>query len=233
MASHEIVPGSDTGAAAWLLHLASKIDTHAHALSLSTHDVTTLKADAAMVGWIITVVPSLRASSQQFTTFKEEVFHGQSKGTPDAAPASPTLPQPPAAIPAGAIPRARALVQRIKRAPGYTEAMGRDLGIIAATSADLADGDSAKPTFRGTGLPHSENRLDWVKKRHSGVVIQSKRPGDPDWVDLGQDNYSPYVDGRPPVTPGTSETRQYRMRYLDKDTEVGEWSDVVSVVTIP
>jgi len=72
-----------------------------------------------------------------------------------------------------------------------------------------------------------------VKGRHSGVVIQGKRAGESDWSDLGKDNYSPYVDGRPPLTAGTSETRQYRMRYLDKDNEVGEWSDVVSVVTIP
>ncbi len=50
---------------------------------------------------------------------------------------------------------------------------------------------------------------------------------------LGRDNYSPYVDGLPPLEPGTSETRELQMRYFDKDTEVGEWSDVVSVVTIP
>jgi len=233
MASSEIVPGSDSGAAAWVLHLSSKIDTHAPTLALSADDVATLKADAAMVDWIIKVVPSLRASSQQFTAFKDEVLHGASNGTPATAPASPTFLKPPAAVPAGAIPRSRALAQRIKNALGYTEAMGRDLGIVAATSAGLADDDSAKPTFRGTALPHSENRLDWVKKRHSGVVIQGKQPGDTDWVDLGQDNYSPYVDGRPPVTVGASETREYRMRYLDKDNEVGEWSDVVSVVTIP
>jgi len=70
-----------------------------------------------------------------------------------------------------------------------------------------------------------------VKGRHSGVVIQGKRAGETDWVDLGKDNYSPYVDGRSPLAASTSEPRQYRMRYLDKDDEVGEWSDVVFAVT--
>jgi hypothetical protein len=233
MASPEIVPGSDSGAAAWAVHFASKIDTHAPALGLSAADVATLKADAAMVAWAIHTVTAMRASSQQFTAFKEALLHGQSAGKPEAAPTSPVFSPTPAAVPPGALSRSRDLAQRIKKAIGYTEAIGRDLGIIAASSSEIANDDSAKPSFRGTALAHSEARLDWMKRRHSGVVIQCKRPGDLDWITLGQDNYSPYVDGRPPVTAGTSETRQYRMRYFDKDTEVGEWSDVVSVVTIP
>lgn len=32
---------------------------------------------------------------------------------------------------------------------------------------------------------------------------------------------------------GVSETREYRLRCLDKDNEVGEWSDVITVQTIP
>jgi len=130
----------------------------------------------------------------------------------------------------GILPRTRQLVQRLKTSAGYTEAIGKDLGVVATASADTA---TPKPTFRATVLPHHEVRLDWVKGRHSGVLIQSKRNDDKDWVTLGTDNYSPYVDGRDLVTAGASETRQYRMRYLDKDDEVGEWSDIVSAVAAP
>ncbi len=231
MASREFVPSNDAALAAWLLHFASKIDTHAPAVSVSAADVAALKADAAMVDWTVKVLPSLRASSQQFTAFKDDLLNGQTGGAPDAAPAAPAFSQPPAAVPTGAIPRTRALAQRIKKSPGYTDAIGRDLGIIAPAAAALDDDDASKPTFRATPLPHSEIRLDWVKGRHSGVVIQGKRAGDTDWVDLGKDNYSPYVDGRSALTVSTTETRQYRMRYLDKDDEVGEWSDVVSAGT--
>jgi hypothetical protein len=230
--SRDSVPRTNAEVAAWALHLAGKIDTHAPALALAADEVAALKADAAMIDWSIKAAASLRASTQQFTAFKEALLDGPIGTAPSAVPAAPTLAKAPAAVPTGAIPRTRALAQRIKKAVAYTEAIGLDLGIVAS-GADLAAGGSAKPTFRATALAHSENRLDWVKGPHSGVVIQGRRPGENDWSDLGRDNYSPYVDGRPPLAAGASETREYRMRYLDKDTEVGEWSDVVSVVTIP
>ena len=233
MSTREFVPGSVVEQAAWLLQLASKIDAHAPALALSAADVKTLKADAAMVDWTVKAASALRASSQQFTAFKDDLIDGQSGGAPSAVPVLPTLAAPPAAVSPGALPRTRALVQRIKKSPGYTEAVGRDLGLIApSAAAATADKDASKPTFRASPLPHHEVRLDWVKGRHSGVVIQGKRAGDAAWADLGKDNYSPYVDGRPLLTAGINEPREYRMRYLDKDDEVGEWSDVVSAMTI-
>jgi hypothetical protein len=232
MTTHETVPRSNTEVAAWGLHLASKMDIHAPALAITAAEVAALKADAAMIDWSIKTSASMRASSQQFTAFKEAILEGKVGGAPEAAPIAPAITPPPPAVPSGAIARTRALIQRIKKSPGYTEAMGRDLGIIAPDAKEIAS-DSSKPTYRATSLPGGEVRLDWVKGPHSGVTIQSMRAGDADWIDLGRDNYSPYVDGRPPVTAGTSETRQYRMRYLDKDEAVGEWSDVVSAVTLP
>lgn len=230
MSTNDIVPRNSAERAAWLLHFAAKIDAHAAALAASADDIKALKADAAMVDWIVKVVPSVRASSQQFTAFRDELLDGPIGVAPQAAPVAPTFSASPAAIPAGVVLRARAFAQRIKKAAGYTEAIGRDLGIVASASANVASSDAAKPTFRATALPHNEVRLDWVKAGHSGVTIQGQRAGEADWVDLGKDNYSPYVDGRSPLTPGAIEPRQYRMRYLDKDNEVGEWSDVVSAV---
>ena len=76
MASRDIVPRNNTELAAWLLHFAAKIDAHAPALAASADDVKALKADAAMVDWVVKVVPSLRASSQQFTAFKDDLLDG-------------------------------------------------------------------------------------------------------------------------------------------------------------
>lgn len=76
-------------------------------------------------------------------------------------------------------------------------------------------------------------RLDWVKRGHSGVMIQSRRQGDAAFLDLGRDYFSPFDDERAPLAAGVAETREYRMRYLDKDDPVGDWSDIVSVTTKP
>lgn len=37
----------------------------------------------------------------------------------------------------------------------------------------------------------------------------------------------------PPLTPGGSETREYRLRYLDRDEAVGDYSDIISATTTP
>jgi hypothetical protein len=214
----------------WLQNFAPKLATHAAALSVTAAEVASVNADLAVVTWLVKVQPLVRTTAQQLTAYKVSVCEGQTGPNAQALPTLPTLPTPPAAVLDGIIPRTRTLVARIKKSPGYTEAIGKDLGIIAP---DDSGETTTKPTFKAVVLPSYEVRLDWVKGRHSGVLVQCKRPGDADFITLGQDNYSPYVDGRPPVTAGANETRQYRMRYLDKDDQVGDWSDVVTAVAAP
>ena len=63
--------------------------------------------------------------------------------------------------------------------------------------------------------------------------VESRRATDPDWVSLGDDRYSPYTDTRPALKPGESEIRIYRMRYYQKDTLVGAYSDTVTALASP
>lgn len=229
MPSKGSVPVADGEVVTWIVHLASKIDVHAPVLAITQEDIKTLKADAAVVEWISKALPAIRASAQQFTSFKDDLFDGQAGAAALVIPILAALPAAPPSVLAGVISRTRALVQRIKKSPGYTEAVGKDLGIIGAVETPET---APKPTFKAVVQPNFGVRLDWVKGKLSGVTIQGKRAGDADWVTLGRDNYSPYVDERAPATPGVSEARQYRMRYLLRDDEVGEWSDVVSVVAV-
>ena len=70
-------------------------------------------------------------------------------------------------------------------------------------------------------------------RRILGALIIPGKAAPPDWTLLGTHNYSPYVDTRPPLTPGSSETREYRLRYLDHDDPVGDYSDIISATTTP
>src|SRR5512135_75674 len=108
MSSRDIIPSTDAEFVPWLTQLVSKIDSHASALAITTADINTLKADAAMVGWTFQVVHSLRASGQQFTSYKALLLDGHTGGPAQPAPAAPTFPAPPAAVPQGVVPRVRA-----------------------------------------------------------------------------------------------------------------------------
>lgn len=76
-------------------------------------------------------------------------------------------------------------------------------------------------------------QLDFSKEKYDGVFIESRRPGEEDWQQLGVDNYSPFIDDRPPLEAGKPERREYRVRYLLRDQATGEWSDIVTATFVP
>lgn len=53
------------------------------------------------------------------------------------------------------------------------------------------------------------------------------------WLDPGIDLYSPFVDTRPLVTPGQAEQREYRAAYMDGDSQLNGFSQVVEVAVVP
>ena len=216
--------------------MAVKIDSYKTLVGITDDEAAQLKADAAFLSWLFKTIDVLRPALEHYTAFKNEVLNGTKGGAPGLpAPTPPVLSAPPPAVPPGAVPRVRALMLRIKNAPKYTEAIGKDLGIIppVVVQPNATTAVTAKPKFTATVLPGYHVRLDWIKGKYSGVAIQCKRTGDANFIDIGRDNYSPFDDERPPVTAGTVEVREYRMRYLLKDALVGEWSDVVVVTAIP
>jgi hypothetical protein len=230
MSVRDFFPKTDAALVAWLVQLATKAPSHAAALGLTAADLQGVKNDAAALDWLVKALPAVRASAEQFTAYKYGVLDGPPGANTPPIPTLPPIAAAPAAIPSGLVARNRALVKRMKNAPGYTEAIGRDLELIGP---ETASEEAPKPTFKASAHPGSRVRLDWVKRSYSGVLVQGRRPGDTAFLDLGRDNFSPFDDERAPLAAGVPEPREYRMRYLDKDDPVGEWSDVVSVTTKP
>lgn len=65
-----------------------------------------------------------------------------------------------------------------------------------------------------------------------GRNIESRRGGGT-WAFLAIDTESPYLDDRPPLAAGQPEVREYRMRYWDKGTPNGEWTDMAKITVAP
>ncbi|MBI5705948.1 MAG: hypothetical protein HZC36_03040 [Armatimonadetes bacterium] len=65
------------------------------------------------------------------------------------------------------------------------------------------------------------------------VIISSHRAAEVTWTLLATDRFSPYPDARAPLVAGQPEVRRYRIRYLDGDDPVGNYSAVASVTTVP
>jgi hypothetical protein len=229
------IPRTDNELMVWLNNFSSAFASHAAALGFTDADVNSVKADAAMLNYLVgDLVPTYKSALQARTSYKTLIMSGPSGATGGDPPPLPVTATPPAPVAPGIVPRLRLLVQRIQVAPGYTEAIGLDLGVAAGNGGAPDPSDaSAKPTAKATALAGGQVQIDFSKGRFDGVLIEGRRAGEANWASLGTDNFSPFVDTRPPVEAGKPEVREYRLRYLRLDEPAGEWSDILSVSTKP
>jgi hypothetical protein len=144
---------------------------------------------------------------------------------------APALPAGVVAVAAGALTRIFALVGTIKLLPGYTEAIGLQLGIVGAEAA----AENPVPTFSlkvERGETSEVVRVIFRKYGRPGVAIYSRRGGGP-WELLAIDLNSPYLDERPLLNPAQPETREYRLQYYEAEAPVGDFTAIAGVNVAP
>jgi hypothetical protein len=125
-----------------------------------------------------------------------------------------------------AVTEYRALASRIKKAKGYTDAMGNELKIIGSDT--VFDKTAAKPVLtiarEGAGIV-----IKFNKDKTDGVHIYCRRGGEKEFTLLAVDTASPYNDSRGNLVTGQSEKREYKAWHFMDDAIIGQESDVVSI----
>jgi hypothetical protein len=228
MPAQRYFPQYEADRVIWLNHYAAKIGEHGPRIGLSAEEIAATLADIAHYVWVLhTWYPATQQDALQATSTKNLIATGS--GTePVRIPAPTQHTDPPAAVLPGVLNRLFNQVQRIKLHPGYTDAIGQDLSVVA--TADTSD--HPVPVFTAAteqGPKGVRVRLDYTKYGHDGINVESRVNGGP-WLLLGSYTQKPAYDDRPPATPGTPETRDYRLRWWDKDEANGEYSAVQTVL---
>jgi hypothetical protein len=113
-----------------------------------------------------------------------------------------------------------------KQMPLFTATIAQELRVIGNAAA--FDPGAYKPEFK-VKISGGEIRLDWVKKGADAVHIYGRLRGQPGWTLLGMDTSSPYIDGRPLAQANVPETREYMLRGVVQDVEIGLDSDILSL----
>jgi hypothetical protein len=194
----DYIPDSDAQLSTWLKNYRVKLANHQTVLTLTD---AALKAGQ---GSVDKIVGGIEKTEQKRTEYQAQVAATRSIKETELA-------------------SLRALNRLIKAQPTYTEAIGRDLGIVGSMNTLAAD--TAKPTLRADVQPGFV-RLRFSKEGFTGVNLYRERSGG-SWEFLARDTQSPYEDRTPLAAAGQPEVRRYRAVYLHKDSEVGEPSDVV------
>lgn len=224
------VPRIESELIPWLMNFGPKLEAHAPGLDLSPAEIAATLADIHYITYMVNVrIPWLRQSLSAAVEYKNLLMEGDATAQiPSTLPGSVLPPPYPDPIIPGAMVRLRKLVQNIKSRPGYSRTIGMDLGIISVNESVAP----AAPTLALKNAAAGNVTLGWNKSGWTGVKIQS-RSGSGDWIDLGVDLFSPFVDTRPLASPNQPERREYRASYLDGDMVLPGASQVIEVTVHP
>jgi hypothetical protein len=231
MIVNPFIPNNDAEFVNWLISFDQKLASHSATLGISAAEQAALHQDGLWMQFAVLQADLFKAESAERTTYKQTLRKG-----PVGTPVTPfpdlgtiTLPASSPVAP-GIESRVRALVQRLKNHPNYTEAIGQDLGIIppAVTPPEIV-----KPTGKADPIPGCCAQVNFLKGSFTGVAVESRRSNQSEWEPLGIKHKPTFVDSRPPLTPNQPEVRSYRLRYISGDDQIGEWSDVFSATVAP
>jgi hypothetical protein len=121
------------------------------------------------------------------------------------------------------------LIQIIKTSPGYTEAIGQDLGIIGSAH-NAPDFATLQPAISAL-VAASAVEIGWGWQGYGAFLdqleIQVDRGDGAGWVMLTYDTTPCYNDTAP--HPAALTKWKYRAIYRVGDLRVGLWSNEVSV----
>ena len=223
MTTNSYMPNTDSSKADLLDHLAHTLPLYKALLEISDQAMTTLTTDAGDFRFAFNTSDDAKAFGQGWTAFKNLLRDGGGDIRP--WPVAFVPPQSPSvSIKPGIIPRLSLLIAQIKAHRNYTEAIGKDLWIIA--SKQVIDPSTWKPVL-GIRLQADHPLIIWTKGDAAALEI---------WVDRGDGNFAllaintePYtVDKGDLPAPGSSQIWRYKAIYLLHDERVGQWSDIIS-----
>jgi len=220
MRKKSYLPSTDHDKVVWLNNFATKFTVLSPSLGFVAADITSVNNDAAMFAYLITLVETFTTEKEERVNYKNLIRSGPI-GTVGVFPTMPAISAAPVSVPAGVFLRIANIVQRIKAHTNYTEAIGRDLGIIGAEQTlDIA---AMKPVLKlQTSGWHIE--VQWVKDHADAIRIEVNRGAG--WQFLAIDTMPNYTDSS--ITENHI-TLQYRAMYIIHDELVGQWSDVASI----
>ena len=228
MANQPFFPKREGDQTFWFSNIQSKAANYYTALDISTARQTKLTLTLNWLIWTWQVYgPTRRPEGPAATNWR----NNHATGTPDpAASAVPPVPAtltPPSGTPYfGMLTWLFEEIARWKTAEGYTDTIGKDLGVIgaAATTHD------APPSLTQGTLAQNSAELRFVLHEHDGVWIESQRQGDAGFSPSGSDTASPWTDTRPVKVPGTPEWRDYRACWWDNSTPSMQFGPVLRVI---
>ena len=221
------LPNKESERVTWLNNFSAKIGGYASLFGISPAEVKLIAAMAVIYSYMITLIDNSRKFTKSLTSFKNILSIAKNGTTLGDLPAfdpgiTPDLTQ------AGIFTLIAGIVGRIKsNTVNYTDAIGKDLGIIGAETVFVPD--DYKANGKCKNMPGYVD-ITFEKPHIDGMDIFSNDIGGDVKVfnKIGTANHSPFHDVRPLAKTGVPENRNYQTRGVIHDAEIGLFSDTFS-----
>ncbi len=115
-----------------------------------------------------------------------------------------------------------------KTKPGY-DTSGVEGVLNLKGPASAFDPNTFKPSVT-LSLVGGQIKVEFTKGGCDSVAIYTRLRGSTGWTRLGTDSSSPYYDTRPLAAATAPETREYQLVGIIDDEEIGQPSDIVSII---
>ena len=126
-----------------------------------------------------------------------------------------------------AITEIRRAAKNLKSRPGYTEAMGDELGINGPEAPHI-DTVNIKPVLKGSTVGETA-MVGFQLNGTDGLELRSRRGSETEFTFLANDTHPPYHDTRPKLDPTKPEKREYIGYHMLDDEIIGQPSDVLTI----
>ena len=223
--SMSFLPVSDSDRLAWLTNFKIKLAIYASTFGLTPAEVSGVVADHAMYQYVVNGVDAVRLYLQSLIQLRRS-FRASMQAPMGVIPGLPPLGSAPASVQTGIFTRISALVQRIKHHPGYTTAIGQDLGIIAPVST--FNPATMKPELT-VKLQAGYPVITYTRGDADGIKLYVDRRDGNGFVLLDKILRSKYIDVAPLPANTFTATVDYKGQYIISDDDVGLESDVVTI----
>ena len=199
----DIIPDRLADRYLWWKNLRDKIETEGPKIGLVAAEISDIKDAAAEI------IDLMEAVTAAETALKG----ARAKANARAAAIEPTV---------------RMSIRNWKTRPLYpSSGLAGTLQLVGSPTS--FDPNTFKPRIK-VSIVGRKIKIDFSKRRCDSVVVYRRLQGAPDWTKLGIDSLAPYFDTQPLATPNVPETREYYVIGLIDDIEVGQPSEIVSIV---
>ena len=217
--------------AAWYDNLNTNIQVIGVDLGLTAEELESVSLDNTVIQYLATATVALDAYTEAVRNYRRVITEGDVGDPAPNFPASITLATP-ANVDTGIFERLDGYVKRIRVAPNYTAEAGALLGITTGGGGPHIPIGEIPPVIKASVDPGNIVEVKFVKGSSDGIYIETNVDGG-DWTFKEKAIKSPAVFSVEANTGNTPRGVQIRARFLDGNAAVGDWSDIVTVQTIP